>query len=167
MLRFRFPFRRPAIVLAALVLVVAAAGGTYAATRALEGQLPQRQLINSGRPGNAPGEVFELVQVTIPPGATIAPHSHPGMQIILIESGSVQYAVIRGAIRVRRVALADGTAGPVEVVRAGRTVEIAAGDSFIETRGMIHSVVNGGTVPAVILASSLFDTDEPANIPAS
>jgi len=158
--------RRPVVALAALVLVVAVAGGAYAATRALGGELPQRQLINSGRPGNAPGNVFELVRVTIPPGATIAAHSHPGMQIILIESGAVQYSVIRGAVKIRRAALSDGTAGPVEIVRAGQTAEVDAGDSFIETRGMVHSVMNEGTVPAVILASSLFDADEPANIPA-
>jgi quercetin dioxygenase-like cupin family protein len=164
-MRSRSP-RRPALLALAACLAAAAAGGAYAAVDALDGQLPQRQPVNSGRPGKAPGQILELVRVTIPPGGTLAPHRHPGMQIVYVESGSIRYTVVAGSIKVRRAALADGTAGPVEVVRAGQTVDVNAGDSLVETRHMVHAVANSGTQPAVLLDSSLFDADRPAVIAA-
>jgi quercetin dioxygenase-like cupin family protein len=155
--------RRP--LLAAIVIAGLLAGGTFASVRALGGDnLPQRQLINQGRPANAPGATLQLVRVTIPAGGVITTHTHPGMQIIYIESGSISYTVVKGRIKVRRAASAGG-AGPTEIVEAGETVTIGEGDTFIETKGMVHSVVNPSDVPAVILASSLFPADEPANIP--
>ncbi len=151
-----------------LVVVALLAGATYAAARALgDDGLPERQLINQGRPANAPGANLQLVRVIIPPGGVIAKHTHPGMQIILIESGSIAYTVVKGSIKIRRAPQSDGTPGATEIVEAGQTVAISEGDSFIETRGMVHAVVNDSTTPAVILASSLFPRNQPANIPVS
>jgi quercetin dioxygenase-like cupin family protein len=110
---------------------------------------------------------MQLIEVVIPPDAAIATHSHPGMQLVYLESGTIDYTVVRGSIRVRRAPATDGSPGAIELFQGPRTVQIDVGDSFVETRGMVHSVVNRGTVPAVIIASSLFDRDEPANIPAS
>ena len=107
-----------------LVAVAVLAGATYAAARALgDDGLPERQLINQGRPANAPGANLQLVRVTIPPGGVIAKHTHPGMQIILIESGSIAYTVVKGRIRIRRAPQSDGTPGATEIVEAGQTVD--------------------------------------------
>lgn len=153
-------------VVAAVIALAALAGVTYASAKALgDDALPERQLINQGRPANAPGANLQLVRVVIPPGGVIAKHTHPGMQIILIESGSISYTVVEGRIKLRRAAATDGAPGATEIIQTGRTVSIGEGDSFIETKGMVHSVVNATTSPAVILASSLFPRDEPANIP--
>ena len=153
------------LLVAAVLATGLLAGGAFATVNVLHGDnLPQRQLINQGRPANAPGSTLQLVRVTIPPGGVIATHTHPGMQIIYIESGSISYTVVKGGIKIHR-AQADGTVGPTENVEAGETVLIEEGDTFIETKGMVHSVVNNSDVPAVILASSLFPTNQPPNIP--
>ena len=85
-------------------------------------------------------------RITIGGGGHTGWHSHPGPVLVTIKSGAL------------RVIYAD------DETCEGTLYE--TGDSFIETRGMVHSVLNEGGIPAVILVASLFDLNQPANIPA-
>ena len=60
-----------------------------------------------------------------------------------------------------QVTKADGS--PL-VVRAGETVELTAGDSLVETAGMVHFAKNEGDRPVVLLSASLLPTHQPKAI---
>lgn len=112
-------------------------------------------------PPEAPGYTMYLYQVTIPPGAEIAPHHHPGQQLARIESGTLTYTVVEGTARIGR----DGSPTPTETVDGPRTVKLGPGDSVFEAESMIHRAANKGTKPVQVILSSLFATGESLSIP--
>ena len=117
-----------------------------------------REVLSETEPVTAPGEVFQLVRYTIPPNLTLAAHTHPGIQMNLIEAGTLTYFVVaEGEISVTR---ADGTE---EAFGPGESTTFAAGDSFIEPAGIVHYGANLGADPVVIVTASLLAADEPAS----
>ncbi len=101
-------------------------------------------------PPGADGRTLSLVRYTIAPGAKLAPHQHPGVQMARIDSGTLTYTVVSGTARVQR---ADSTD---QVVATGpTTIELDAGDSVIEIEGMVHFGENLTAEPVVILATLL------------
>src|SRR5665811_724570 len=92
-----------------------------------------RHVLSSSHPLAAPGETFELVEYIIPAGAVLPVHTHPGVQMATVESGTLTYHVIdHGSVTVNR---ADGTE---EVVGPGESSAFTVGDSWAEPIGMIH-----------------------------
>src|SRR5690606_6514981 len=61
-----------------------------------------REVLASGEPDAAPGELLELVQYTIPGNITLPVHVHPGMQVSTIVSGELIYTVLEGEAYVTR-----------------------------------------------------------------
>lgn len=120
-----------------------------------------REILSSGEPVSAPGQVLELVQYTIPPDLTLAIHRHPGMQTALIVSGTLHYTVLEGTVPLYRAADPE-TMVPVTAKDGEITIE--PGDAFSEPEGVIHFGRNGGPEPVVILVASLFVADEPPAI---
>ena len=120
-----------------------------------------RAILAAGNPSAAPDANLELVRYTIQPGTTLAAHHHPGMQLAFIESGTLTYAVIEGTVTVHGAAGATRTIGP------GQTGEIAAGEWIAEDESIVHFGRNAGSVPVVILASSLLASGESPAIPVS
>ena len=115
-----------------------------------------RHVLSSSHPLAAPGETFELVEYIIPAGAVLPVHTHPGVQMATVESGTLTYHVIdHGSVTVNR---ADGTE---EVVGPGESSAFTVGDSWAEPIGMIHYAENLTTEPVVLMSSSLFDEHEP------
>lgn len=53
-----------------------------------------REVLASGSPNDAEGRILELVRYTIPSGAKLPPHIHPGMQIERVEYGTLTYTVV-------------------------------------------------------------------------
>jgi quercetin dioxygenase-like cupin family protein len=145
-----------------LGLVLAIVAGALALIGALAaGQQPPvvRDVLAQGLPGRAPGQRLELVRFTIAPGTRLAPHTHPGMQVVRVVSGRLAYTVVRGAVRIRR------SGGSVERVAAGREVVVRPGDSFVEGRGLAHFGRNPGDEPLVLLVASLLDRGRPPSTP--
>jgi quercetin dioxygenase-like cupin family protein len=106
----------------------------------------------------APGEVLALARYTIPPGAVLTVHTHPGVQMAVVESGTLTYHVVEaGAITVTR---ADGT---VEEVGPGASTDLGPGDAWVEPEGMVHYAENLTDQPVVLLSASLFTAGEPAS----
>jgi quercetin dioxygenase-like cupin family protein len=114
-----------------------------------------REVINEGDPESAPGEVLQLVQYTIPGNIALGAHTHPGMQVNVVVSGTLTYTVVEGSMEITR---ADGT---VETLSSGETTDLTAGDTFTEAEGMVHFGENHTDEPIVLLTASLFEADEP------
>lgn len=116
-----------------------------------------REVLSETAPATAPDEVFQLVRYTIPPDLTLAAHTHPGIQMNLIEAGTLTYYVVaEGEILVTR---ADGTE---ETFGPGESTTFAVDDAFIEPAGIVHYGANLGDEPVVIVTAALLAADEPA-----
>lgn len=108
---------------------------------------------------SAPGETMALVRYTIPAGAALPVHKHPGVQMASVESGTLTYHVLEGGTV--NVVRADGTKasyGP------GSTVKFTTGDSWEEPEGMVHYAENLTDQPVVLISTSLLATDQNATI---
>ncbi len=103
-------------------------------------------------PPGASGRTLTLIRYTIAPGAQLAPHVHPGVQMASIQSGSLTYTVVSGTATVQRAPV--GT-GPVEPVTGPSTVTLGPGDTVIEKGDMVHFGANQTAAPVVILATLL------------
>jgi quercetin dioxygenase-like cupin family protein len=150
---------------AAGMAVSAQTGGTPAASPAASPVATPaavtREVINEGDPASAPGEVLQLVRYTIPGNIALGAHTHPGMQVNFVVSGTLTYTVVEGEMEIVR---ADGT---VETLTSGQTTELRAGDRFTEPEGMIHFGENHTDEPIVLLTASLFEADEPPSTAAA
>ncbi|CAN5567495.1 hypothetical protein BH10ACT3_BH10ACT3_04070 [soil metagenome] len=126
-----------------------ASGSTDAAT-ATTVEVRTEVLTDLVDPPGAEGRTLSLVRYTIAPGAKLAPHEHPGVQMAYIESGTLTYTVVSGPATVQRAGANDRVVAP-----GPTTIELAAGDSVIEIDGMVHFGENRTAEPIVILASLL------------
>lgn len=113
-----------------------------------------REVINEGEPASAPGMTLQLVRYTIPGNIALPAHTHPGMQVNTIVSGTLTFTVVEGEAAIIR---ADGT---TETLSSGETTDLLPGDSLTEPEGMVHFGANTRDEPIVILTASLFATDE-------
>lgn len=144
-------------LLAALLLGLGLPGvalGEDAATPAATPAAVVREVINEGNPAAAPGMVLQLVRYTIPGNIALPAHTHPGMQVNTIASGTLTYTVVEGEASITR---ADGT---METLSSGETTDLHPGDTLTEPEGMVHFGVNTRDEPIVILTASLFAADE-------
>lgn len=149
-------------LLAAIPLAGSAAGqatpapsGTPASATPAAGGVV-REVLASSDPKEAPGEVLSLVRYTIPAGAKLPVHKHPGDQMATVISGTLTYHVVaNGDVPITR---ANGTK---ETAHPGDTVVFTVGDSWVEPEGMIHYAENRTDQPVVLLSSSLFAGNEP------
>jgi len=119
-----------------------------------------REVLSSDDPESAPGEVLALVRYTIPAGAVLPVHIHPGVQMATVESGVLTYHVIEGGSA--PVTRADGTE---ETIGPGESTTFEVGDAWVEPEGMVHYGENPTSEPVVLMATSLLAADEPAAIP--
>jgi len=120
-----------------------------------------REVLSTGTPTAAPGEVLELVRYTIPAGTQLPAHTHPGMQTAWIMSGTLHYTVLVGEVPVTRAAGSD-PAAPSAVTASSGEVAIGPGDALVEAEGVVHYGRNIGPEPVVILVASLFAIGEPS-----
>ena len=143
----------------ALLLIGVGASALGAQTDATPAPAPGvvREVLSSGDPSGAPGDVLELVRYTIPAGSRLPAHTHPGMQVARIVSGTLSYTVIEGMVPVTRA----GTGEVVPIMADSGELTIAPGDSFHEAEGVVHFGRNAGTEPVVILVASLFEIGMP------
>jgi len=120
-----------------------------------------RTILAGGDPAAAPGERLELARYTIQPHTKLAAHHHPGMQLALIETGTLTYTVISGSVDVH------ATDGSTRTISAGKTGTINAGEWIAENEQIVHFGENGTDMPLAILASSLFMAGAPPAIVVS
>jgi quercetin dioxygenase-like cupin family protein len=121
-------------------------------------------LDNDTTPPGAPGRTLSLVRYTIAPGAKLAPHVHPGVQMASIASGTLTYTVVSGVAEVRRAGATTDTP-----VKGPMTTQLGPGDAVIEVGNMVHFGENKTKQPIIILATLLtldgHPLAEPVKIP--
>ena len=118
-----------------------------------------REVLASGYPKDAQGQIMELVSYTIPSGANLPPHIHPGMQISRVEFGTLTYTIVEGSAKILRANRTE------EILQAGQTTLLKVGDSLIEPGGMVHYGKNESASVVIILTASLLDAEQPKAIP--
>jgi quercetin dioxygenase-like cupin family protein len=157
--------RRIVVVLAAAALC--SVGGSTAAFGGGGSSEPvvERVILVQTEPAQAPGSTLYLYRVEVPPGAQIAPHTHPGTQEAHIERGVLTYTLISGSADVITPA-ADGTEPEVKTVTGPKTVKLRTGMGVVENPDLVHEAENKGKKPVVILLSALLTTGAPLSEPA-
>lgn len=119
-----------------------------------------------GPPG-APDQRLSLVRYTIAPGAQLAPHVHPGIQMASIVSGVLTYRVVAGTATVQRQVDASGVPETVDEIIGPADTILYAGDTILEVASMQHFGSNQTNAPVVILAALLTDPDADLAVPVT
>lgn len=113
-------------------------------------------------PPGALGRTLTLIRYTIAPGAKLAAHVHPGVQLASIQSGSLSYTVVSGTASVRRA-----PAGTTEEVTGPANITLGQGDSVIEKGDMVHFGANTTGAPVVIVATLLTEDGQDLAVPVT
>jgi quercetin dioxygenase-like cupin family protein len=157
--------RRHSIPVALCALLAAAALGGYAGAQMAEPEPVVREaLAQDVNPAGGKGRTLGLSRVDVQPGAKLALHRHPGVQIARIDEGVLTYTVVTGAVNVWR-GNPEAKATKVRTIAAGQTAPIRAGQWIVEKPGTIHRAANRGKATIVIYISSLFRNGAPPAIP--
>jgi quercetin dioxygenase-like cupin family protein len=109
-------------------------------------------------PASATGQELGLWHYTIPVGAELPPHTHPGPQIARIITGELEYTVIAGD---GTVVSMDGTS---TVIGPG-TYVLRAGDTIIEDPDLEHYGANRGPGVVELIAATLYPEGAPLSNP--
>ena len=160
--------RRHSIVAALCALLAVAALSAYAGAQTAGGPQPvvREALAQDVNPAGGKGRTLGLSRVDVQPGAKLALHRHPGVQIARIDEGVLTYAVVTGAVSVWR-GNPEVKATKVRTIGAGETAPIRAGQWIVEKPGTIHRAANRGKRTIVIYISSLFRNGAPPAIPVT
>lgn len=157
---------RPVRIAAASIVGVGLIGGGYAAGVSqgdTTAPTPKRaELAVSESVRGAKGQTLRLSRVTVPAGANLSLHHHPGTQISNIEQGTLSYTVKTGQVRVMRGDAS--TPKLVRTIRAGQTAGIRAGQWIVEQPNVIHQAANRGKADVVITIATLFPDGEPLSV---
>ena len=109
-------------------------------------------------PATAPGQELQLARVDVAPGATVAPHTHPGTIALCLESGSFNFGIVEGVATVTRAATA-ATPEAAEQLAGAETV-LEPGDCVtFDASQTVHTLHNTGG-PAVIWQAHLYALGE-------
>lgn len=111
-------------------------------------------------PPGASGRRLTLVRYTIAPGAQLAPHVHPGVQMASIESGTLSYQVVSGTVAIQRRVGGNGVPERTESLTGPASTKLDAGDVVIEEGQMVHFGANNTNEPVVIAATLITEGAE-------
>jgi quercetin dioxygenase-like cupin family protein len=128
---------------------VAAQGMGSTATPGPSGNIKQETL-GKEMSAVAPDKVLLLNRRTFAPGADSGAHAAAGPVVLFVESGEVDFTVVKGAALVTTA----GATAPTTLA-AGKEASLKAGDVVTYDAGVVHDVYNAGSVPAVTLESRL------------
>lgn len=154
-----------ALVLAGSAVIPGTVSGSDAHSEPAGSEPIVVETLAHGFPANAPGRSLLLERITLAPGAELSTHAHPGAHTLYVDSGELSVAIVEGFAEVTWAGQATG-----QMLGSGDEVVLRAGDTLFEQRTLVHSAVNLGLTPVVLLAASLLTpgaprlhlTDDPA-----
>lgn len=153
---------RPAALALSVTVLVAAVAAAYALGAS---STPVRtDLAHVKNPAGAKGNTLSLFQVTIPAGAQLAKHHHPGTQVAFVRQGTITYKVFSGDVPVYQ-GNADANPKPIRHIRSGQTGTIKPGQWLVETKDDVHSAANNGKTKILIYLSTLLKNGDAPSIP--
>jgi quercetin dioxygenase-like cupin family protein len=109
----------------------------------------------------APGQALALMRVTIPAGASVAPHTHPGETVFHLTAGTLQFTLHEGEAQLVRAMDGAAATPAAEAIPVGEELTLSAGDTIYYDAAVVQSERNDGTEDVVILLSNLRGVDEP------
>src|SRR5215212_8598547 len=86
----------------ALIALLAVAFGISGTVSRAQNATATREVLVTGKPLAAPGQLLQLQRVTIPAHVKLPVHIHPGMQAAWISSGELSYNIVHGSAAVTR-----------------------------------------------------------------
>ncbi len=113
-----------------------------------------REVLASGYPTQDQKQILELVRYTIAPRAKLPTHTHPGMQVVHVEAGTLTFTVVEGEAKVTKPNSTE------LILKKGKTIQLTVGDSLIESAGMVHYGENQTNKPIILLSASLFNANQ-------
>ncbi len=113
-------------------------------------------------PPGAPHRTLGLSKVVVTPGARLASHHHPGVQLGYVAEGTLTYTVESGRARLMKGPGDDATV--VRTIGPGESVKVRPGRWLVEDQGEVHHARNAGTTPIVIYIATLLRAGAPAAI---
>lgn len=170
-----FHYRLIVASVAALLTVSACGPGAHVEAEALEtiavasqAQPVVREILGQVEdPPGAPNRRLTLVRYTIAPGAELAPHVHPGIQMGSVVSGTLSYRVVSGTAIVHRSVDPTGLPAAVEELVGPAETKLSTGDTILEEDPMVHFGANRTTEPVVILAALITEAGADLAVPVS
>ena len=109
-----------------------------------------KEILGQGASAVAPDRVLLLQRRTFAPGSDSGAHPAPGPTVLFVDSGTVEFAVDKGAALLTRRGATEQ-----EPVAAGDEVDLEQGDAVFYDEGVVHDVVNAYDDPAVTLEARL------------
>ena len=161
MLRRALPVVLVVFALAGLAIASRVGGNAQEGTQAAA---PSAQRLASAEPSNAPGKALVLSRVTFPPGSAIPLHTHPGVTLLVVESGAFGITVASGPAVVTR-ATVEGTPGASEELTPNVEAILGPGDAFFEDAGAMHTARNASDGETVVTVTQLLEVGQPGLIP--
>lgn len=149
------------LALVGVLVAAAAAGSAYAAFRAAPA--PVRVVLGAAPAYGTHGKLLGLTRITIPPGAVIPKHHHPGTQVATVLAGTLSYRVYAGTVPVYREV--GGQPALSFRITPGHTGTLRAGDTLVEQPSDVHQAANHGTKTVSIVIATLFPAGAPPSIP--
>lgn len=161
-----------AIVLSALVGAIVLGAGPRPAdahqpgTPAADAAPVTTQVLGRAPSAIAPGQALALMRVTVAPGASAAPHTHPGESIFHLASGTLRFTIHDGEAQLVRASegMPPAATPAAEAIPIGEEFTLTAGDTIYYTATTVLSEGNDGDEDAVILLANLRGSDEPLRL---
>lgn len=112
-------------------------------------------VLGKGAPAQAEGYALVTVRLVFGPGGEIGAHIHPGTLVVTIESGTMSFTLLSGD----EMEITRGEGDP-DTVALDQSIELEAGDGFVET-GLVHGARNAGDGDLVVIVSGLVEASQP------
>jgi quercetin dioxygenase-like cupin family protein len=117
--------------------------------------------IGQSMPEDGEGRAHVLLRLTIGSGGGFTTHTHPGTLIVSVEAGTLELTQLDDMTMDVMRAATDAEPAMSELMTMGVPTTFNPGDWFVEPEGMVHTAINNGSVPAVVLVSGLVDPNLP------
>jgi quercetin dioxygenase-like cupin family protein len=121
----------------------------------------------AGAPSDrAPGQTVYLARFVIQPGAEIFPHSHPGLTVLGVASGSLGWTLLEGTAHIMRGAAAGATGPAEDLTEPGTEVILEPGDAIFYEDDIVHTARGAGDEETVVWGTFVLTSGEPLLMPA-
>jgi quercetin dioxygenase-like cupin family protein len=114
----------------------------------------------------AEGQTVYLARFTLQPGAEVFPHTHPGTEVLGVDSGTLGWTLVKGTAHVVRGA-GVGATEVEDVTKPGTEVMLNPGDAIYYEDDVVHTARGASDKPTVVLGTLVLSSGQPLFMPAT